>query len=192
MKKRNVALLVVIALAVLLIASAYVANRFMKEDNAQTQTYQFADEEKLQDETYRFLTENGFSHIQASAIMAEIKVQSNFDSTATEINGLGYGLLQWVGVRKENLEKFADSQGKSSEDYEIQLRFLLEEVNPESEYYANLDISYHGYEWTDFLQATDTREAVETFCMLYERPCMPNLEIRGKLAEIYSKFYSQN
>lgn len=143
-----------------------------------------AEEVSVQDQTYQFLTENGFSHIQACGIMASIKMNSNFDPTATAPNDLGYGLLQWVDFRYENLEKFANEIGKPVEDVETQLMFMVEEINL---YWANTG---DEYEWTDFVNAETPKEAAEIFHMEYTKPCRANLEVLGSWADEFDEFYS--
>ena len=191
MKKRSVALLVVIATIAMMLAYAYMTNR-SKEQNevAQVQkpTYHFTQEGDNQAETYNFLTDNGFSCIQACVIMAEIKSESNFKSTATAFNEWGYGLMMWADYRKENLETFANSRGKTIDDYETQLLFILEELNTESEYYAV--ISHKGYSWTDFMEAKTLRDAVEAFSMVYSPLEMPSIEIKADFAEEFYNMYT--
>lgn len=177
--KRKIAL-VLTALLVLVLIFGYMAKQPVEDADVHAQTYQF-------------LTEKGFSPVQASGIMAAIKMNSNFDPTATAPNDFGYGLLQWVGHRRDRLEKFADEIGKPIDDSETQLLFLMEEIDSESEYYIYLS-SYAGYEWTDFLETTTPREAAECFYMVYSMP-MPynvNLDLVGEWAEEFYEQYATN
>ena len=141
----------------------------------------------IETETYQFLLKNGFSPIQASGIMASIKMNSNFDPTATAPNDLGYGLLQWTYIRFERLEKFSKEIGKPINDAETQLLFMMEELNPESEYYIPFK-SYMEYKWDDFENAKNPKEAAENFMMVYTAPYKLNEQVLDKLAE---EFYQQ-
>lgn len=146
-------------------------------------------ESSLQKRTYDFLTENGLSSVQACGIMAAIECESQFDSAATNFNQTNYGLLQWSFQRKDQLEAFAKTNGKSIDDFETQLAFLIEELNPQSEVATyQLLSSYKGYELSDWLNAKTPEQASRAFCMLYERPGLVDLEVRDSLAQ---KFYNE-
>lgn len=144
--------------------------------------------------TYIFLTEHGMSPVQAAGIMAAIECESQFDSAATNFNQTNYGLLQWSFQRKDQLEAFAKTNGKSIDDFETQLAFLIEELNPQSEVATyQLLSSYKGYELSDWLNAKTPEQASRAFCMLYESPGLVDLEVRDSLARnFYNEFSNTN
>lgn len=131
-------------------------------------TYQINQPKTPEEKTFKFLTENGLSDVQACGIMASIEINSNFNTDAADLNDNGYGLLFWVEERKDALEKFADIQGKPINDLKLQLNFLLEELNPDSENYQLS--SYNSYTPEDFWNASSPEEAALSFCNIYERP----------------------
>ena len=145
----------------------------------------WSDEEvNVQDQTYQFLTENGFTHIQACGIMASIKINSNFDPTASAPNDLGYGLLQWGDFRYKKLEMFANEIDKPIEDVETQLMFMLEDI---TFHWANTE---KVYGWTDFVAAKTPSEAAKIFHIEYTKPCQANLELLCKWADEFDEMYS--
>ena len=144
--------------------------------------------------TYDFLTENGLSSVQAAGVMAAIECESQFDSTATNFDQTSYGLLQWSFKRKDQLEAFAKANSKPMDDFETQLAFLIEELNPQSEVATyQLLSSYKDYELSDWFNAKTPEEASRAFCMLYERPGLVDLEVRDSLARnFYNEFSNTN
>lgn len=143
-----------------------------------------AEEVNVQDQTYQFLTENGFTHVQACGIMASIKMNSNFDPTATAPNDLGYGLLQWGDYRYKKLEMFADKIERPIEDVETQLMFMVDDIT------FNLANTVNVYRWTDFVAAETPSEAAKIFHIEYTKPCQVNLELLGKWADEFDEMYS--
>ena len=181
MKRKKVAL-VLAAIFVVVAVFAYMANLPKEKTEVDVETH-----------VYVFLLEEGFTPVQASGILANIKLESNFDSTATSIDGLGFGMLQWTGIRRENLEQFAEEIGTPVDEVDTQLMFLAEEINPESEYCAILgEYSFQGYQWTDFLEATNPRDAAKAFSMVYARPSpsMSRLELLGESAVQFLGLYN--
>lgn len=101
-------------------------------------------------EVYDLLVEERFSPVQASGIMVVIANESNFDSTYD--SGLGYGLLQWSSFREANLVQFASQQGLQVSDPKTQVMFLIQELNPESEYFVHSMLNeYNGYDLAELL-----------------------------------------
>lgn len=146
------------------------------------------EEKNLQEQTYEFLTREGFTPIQASGIMATIALQSNFDCTANDYENIGQGLLMWSCNRRENLNAFAQEAGKNTDDWKTQMEFLVEEMNPETQYFQHPS-SYEGYTMENFLEAKNPREAAESFCMWYVMPGNVNLQLLGEVAEEFYATY---
>jgi len=166
--KRKIALIMA-AVFVIALGIAYMASRSAEADNVYAQTYQF-------------LAEEGFTPVQASGIMAIIKINSNFDTTATAPNDLGYGLFQWVGIRLERLEEFAEEIGNPIDSTETQLLFMMDELDT---YWGE---AHDAWGMTNFLEAETPREAAQIFYQEYTRPAYGNMEMVGILAE---EFYEQ-
>ncbi len=144
--------------------------------------------EKKALEAYKILIEN-MNSVQACSILGLIEFNSQFDSELTESEGLSYGLMQWSYVRKENLESFASERGKDSNDFEIQVQFILEELNPESHYYQL--ISREGFLPSDWETVETVTNGVECLSNMYERsaPSKEWLEKKIAAAEYYYTLY---
>lgn len=166
--KRKIALILA-AVFVIALGFAYIASRSAEADDVYAQTYQF-------------LTEEGFTPVQASGIMATIKINSNFEPTATAPNDFGYGLFQWVGIRLEGLEQFAEKIGKPIDSTETQLLFMMEELDT---YWGE---AHDAWEMSNFLEAETPSEAAQIFYQEYTRPGYGNMEMVGVFAE---EFYEQ-
>lgn len=168
--KRKIALILA-AVFVVTLCFAYVASKSAEANDVYAQTYQF-------------LTDEGFTPVQASGIMGTIKINSNFDPTATAPNDLGYGLFQWVDFRLERLEKFAMQIGKPIDSTETQLLFMIEELDT---YWRNSD---NAYGWENFIEAETPSEAAQIFYEEYTGPMSNNrcMEMVGTFAE---EFYEQ-
>ena len=176
MKRKLV--IIALALAVILVAGlgfASFANRQNEGTDVETQTY-------------NFLIEKGFNPIQASGVLASIKQNSNFDCTVTSYHtGRCYGLFQWTGPRLENLVEFALENDKMVCEHETQILFVLEELNPESEYYIG-DFPYKGFEWNQFWEAQTPSQAAKAFNMVYSRPVCNSNAIGDWAEEIHKQY----
>ncbi len=88
-------------------------------------------------------------------------------------DSVGYGLAQWTfWSRKQALWSFAHSRGRSVGDMDIQISFLLHE----------LEEDYPGL--LDFLCRTeDMYSAADRVCREYERPAVNNVDRRYAYAQ---------
>lgn len=81
---------------------------------------------------YQYLTEElSLNHAAASGLMANIYKESTFQPTAscTDINGLtSYGIMQWNGVRFEQLKGFCEARGLGYDTLEGQLEYLANDL----------------------------------------------------------------
>jgi hypothetical protein len=91
------------------------------------------------DTIYAFLTKtklssNGnraLSPAQAAGVMGNMYAESGFNPSAIEATDReqkGHGLVQWTFGRWDNLEAFAEEQGKPWDDLNTQLKFLEKEL----------------------------------------------------------------
>lgn len=96
----------------------------------------------------------------------------------------GYGLAQWTyWSRKQNLQEYAKSAGKSIGDLEMQLGFLHKEL---SECYKSV--------FNAMKTATTVREASDAVLLQYERPANQGTtvqETRAKYGQTYFDKYAK-
>jgi hypothetical protein len=73
------------------------------------------------------LMQRGFTKEESSAISGNISAESSFKTGVT--NSIGaFGLMQWLGPRKQQLFEFAKSQNKDPSDLNLQLDFIKKEL----------------------------------------------------------------
>ena len=87
----------------------------------------------------------------------------------------GFGLAQWTGPRRKQLEAFAADKGVPVNDPEMQLDFLMWE-NANTEKGA----------WQKVLGAQDAVQAAEFFTNHWERPGVPHLDATLATARKYA------
>lgn len=133
---------------------------------------------------YEGLIERGLDHDNALAIMANIghETGGTYNPSTKQIGvgkvsdedwwkktkaGRGTGLVQWDGSRRTDLKKFAEDKGKSWDDMDTQLDFLMHELQgSEKGAYEKLK------------EAESLEDKTETFMKRFERPGKPHLEER--------------
>ena len=122
-------------------------------------------------EAYEYLLKNGdLSPEQSVGIVANIRQQSNFDTSVHEGEFPSTGLMCWTMAREEQLSEFAKERGEEVTNFYLQLDFILEELKDSSEY-ANFQLAnYHGYTVEDWNEAQSPEEAALAFAYLYVRP----------------------
>ncbi len=77
---------------------------------------------------WNFLKKKGLSDAQVAGIMGNFEQESGMNPTATNPSSGAYGIAQWLGGRKSNLQAFAKSKGKKASDLDAQLDFLWHEM----------------------------------------------------------------
>nr|DAN11158.1 MAG TPA: Morphogenesis protein 1 hydrolase [Herelleviridae sp.] len=82
---------------------------------------------------WNFFKEKGLSNNQIGAIIGNLQQESNLDPNATNPSSGAYGIAQWLGGRKTNLQNFAKSKGKKASDMDVQLDFLWKEMQSDYE-----------------------------------------------------------
>lgn len=176
----------------------------------------------IQEKVWFALKSLGYSDVSIAAAMGNIhyesgsfdpnKVESGYD----EYNG-GIGICQWTNSnrgnkgRNTNLKKYAQSKGKTWQDEDIQVEFLIGELTKGggADGYASfalMNTSYTGktYKYSDWVNATDDEKLdkdklnklTEIFCFTFERPSTKagnsSMSARQKYAlEYYNKFHGK-
>ncbi|MFF2554670.1 phage tail tip lysozyme [Nocardia sp. NPDC058058] len=126
---------------------------------------------------YRYLiTKYGFTPAQAAGILGNMQVESEFNTAAYNPGEGAIGLCQWEGGRRTMLERFAASQGKPVTDWQVQVDYMMREMQGgESGAYARL-------------KATgDAASAASVFDQYYERS---SGEARGQRMANAASIYS--
>ncbi|MFE3444864.1 phage tail tip lysozyme [Nocardia sp. NPDC059180] len=107
----------------------------------------------------RLIDKYGLTPAQAAGIIGNMQVEApGLNTGAYNPKEGAYGLCQWLGGRRENLNAFAAAQGKPVSDWETQVDFMMHELG--------------GKESAAFnrLKATDTPgAAAAVFDYYYER-----------------------
>lgn len=95
---------------------------------------------------YNFLVTNGFSEAMAAGACGNLWQECNFEYTdgLTGDDKKYVGLVQWGDDRKTGLKKYATSQGGSAANLDIQLGYILLELNSGYLKRMNAFISSHA------------------------------------------------
>ncbi len=117
----------------------------------------------------------------AQGVTARLHGESGLNPGINEISPVvegsrgGYGLAQWTGPRRRQLEAFAAERGVDVSDPDLQLDFLMWE-NANTENGA----------WSKVMGAKDAVQAAELFTNHWERPGIPHLEATLDTARKYA------
>ena len=126
----------------------------------------------------QFFVDNGYTVNQAKGIVGNLMHESG-DPTLMNITnkgdkGTSFGMAQWHDTSKgtgrwTNLKNFAKELGKSENDFETQLRFVLKELKD-------------NQSWDKGLKATTTIEgATKWFMNNFERPAEATAAFQNRL-----------
>lgn len=123
----------------------------------------------------------------AQGVTARLHGESRLDPGINEINPTvegsrgGFGLAQWTGPRRRQLEGFAAERGLPVSDPDVQLDFLMwENANTESA------------AWAKVMGAKDPVQAAELFTTEWERPGTPHLDATLATARQYAGLTPQS
>ena len=135
----------------------------------------------IEEQVWFFLKAQGFSEAAIAGIMGNIYQESKFDTSMIEKgSGAGFGLCQWTGTRRTDLNNFAKAKGKSPSDLQTQLEFLMHEMTGAELW------RFGGKAGLDaFKKMTDPKKAAKYFSDNYERPGNPMMNVRTSAAEKY-------
>ena len=81
----------------------------------------------------------GLSNAGIAALLGNLQQESNLNPGAVEGNGIGHGLLQWSFSRWADLSRYAAARNKVWSDMQLQLDFMLSEINSSATYRAMWD-----------------------------------------------------
>lgn len=144
------------------------------------------------EKVWNFLIEQGYSEIAVAGLMGNIHQESGGFNPAIVENGgsgEGIGLIQWSFGRRDKLESYAQARGKDWSDVELQLDYLLMELQGGSQYAED---GWNGNRQAQVAweNASTTEEAATIFCDEFERPNekWKRLDVRKSWA---AKYYEQ-
>lgn len=109
----------------------------------------------------------------AAGFAGNFEVESGFDPAVNEIAPLvpgsrgGFGLSQWTGPRRRQLEAFAQQDGRSLSDVDLQLDFLMHELGTTEKNAASA-----------IMKAQTPQEAAKLVSEKFLRPGIPHLDRR--------------
>jgi len=139
----------------------------------------FTPDKEMQGMSY--FVSQGFTPAQAAGIMGNYKYESaGLNPAINEFGGGGgFGLAQWTGPRKIDLQNFA---GPNFSDYQAQLEFTMFELQNKEK-----------LAMSKLLETNTPSEGALSFSKYFERPGIPNNNIRQQYAEdIFTKYQQQN
>lgn len=129
--------------------------------------------ETVQYKVWNALRAAGYNEIAVAAAMGNIQHESGFRVDAIEKgSGAGFGLIQWTGGRRTQIENYAAQKGVSASDLGLQLEFLLKELAQGSGQWTKADPRYGLGELSrnDWANGTDLSKATKAFMCCFERP----------------------
>lgn len=116
-----------------------------------------------QEKIFNFLIGKGLSPPQAAGLMGNMQAESGFNPGIVERSGGGgFGLSQWTGGRRTQLENAAKAKGVPVNDLAFQLQYLYDESNNRAldrspPHPATVDTSLK--EWVGLTTLTTVRDA---------------------------------
>lgn len=128
-----------------------------------------------------YLIEQGYSAIQVAGIIGNMYQESGVNPAREETNGIGYGLVQWSFGRRQQLEAFAESKGKSASDIYVQLEFLVKELKEGKQFY--------GTYAEQFANPYSVDQATEAFCWGFERPHKDHANMANRKKQAWAAYY---
>lgn len=142
----------------------------------------------VEDKFWYALKRMNYSNEAIAGAMGNIYCESGFKPTALNSSSGAYGLAQWLGGRRTNLQNYAASKGKTEEDEDCQIEFLIAELTGtgDAASYATRrtaggkGANYHNY--NDWADATDEREAAIAYCWFFETPSTASTKTDSILA----------
>lgn len=128
-----------------------------------------------------YLTNNGFTDIQAAAIIGNMYQESGLNPARIESNGIGAGLVQWSYGRRTQLEEYAKSKNTEWTDINAQLEFFLKEWQTGKQIWGENKLKFNNPYSVD--------EATEAFCWGFERPRVQDANLKNRIAKAWEAYY---
>lgn len=149
-------------------------------------------------EMYSYLRSRGVPHVQASAIMGNIAVESMLNPEITQIGGGGgYGLIQ--ATDRSRKKAFINYGGQPYEfgsnispETQRQLDYIIDKgLNSQTkgEWRGNHNIGRASVARRKFLEATDINKASKIFTENYLRPGKPHTKRRKSMSNYFNDNY---
>jgi hypothetical protein len=149
-------------------------------------------------EMYSYLRSRGVPHVQASAIMGNIAVESMLNPEITQIGGGGgYGLIQ--ATDKSRKKAFINYDGQPYEfgsnitpETQRQLDYIIDKgLNSQTrgEWRGNHNIGKASVARRKFLEATDVNKASTIFTENYLRPGKSHTKRRKSMSNYFNDNY---
>lgn len=129
----------------------------------------------VEEKVWFALRDAGYSEEATAGAMGNIYAESGFSPTLVEYGQTeergGIGLCQWTFGRCQYLREYANEQGKEWQDEQVQIEYLLMELE-DSEYFNDPGLYSEKFpngknSWTE---ADSIEKATKAFCATFERP----------------------
>lgn len=119
----------------------------------------------------------GMTKERAAGICGNMFAESGFNPTAVNPSSKAIGLCQWLGARKKRLQALADSKSTTITDIDLQLAFLVQEIN-----------GTHKGAWKKVVNAPNTvDDATKKFLRWYEVPGVDSASADARTEEVAPK-----
>jgi len=106
-----------------------------------------------------YLVKKGMTPEQAAGVVGNLLQESKLNSGAQNASEGAYGIAQWRGSRLTELQNFAASRGKTIDDVNTQLDFIMHELNGKEKRAGEM-----------LFASKTAEEAAYNFGKYYERP----------------------
>lgn len=142
----------------------------------------------VEDKFWYALKRMNYSNEAIAGAMGNVYCESGFRPTALNSSSGAYGLAQWLGGRRKNLQNYAASKGKTEDDEDCQIEFLIAELTGTGDaasYATRRTAGGKGenyYTYNDWANATDEKIAAVAYCWFYETPSTDNTKTDEILA----------
>ena len=118
----------------------------------------------------------------ASGVLSNLFFESSFNPNASSPGGSYYGIVQWGGGRKTNLENYAASLGVDRSDLKAQLDFMKQELN----------MAYYRSVYNDLLSVDNTADGAAQAADIFKRRyevASDSKDRTQKARDFFAKYY---
>ena len=127
----------------------------------------------IQYKVWNALRAAGYNEIAVAAAMGNIEAESGFRPEAIEKgSNIGFGLVQWSYGRRTAFENFAKQNSSNPSNLEIQIKYLLKELESNSGIWTKASSKYGfgSLSRNDWANGKDLAKATKAFMCCFERP----------------------